>query len=417
MRGLELVLLVCCAAAHVAAYQEDYEGHQLVRVQVSTPEEADFLLGIQEEYDFWTRVAPTRPLDIRCTPDSCSNLLEVLTGKGMKYEILQENLGPLVKLTSVKPRSQRNLPGDLKHTMDWEDYKDIEDIHSFMTYLEETYDFVSTEIIGQSYLGEDMIILKVCRGGCGSKPAIWIDGGIHAREWITHMTVPFMMRELVENDADHPELTENLDWYMLPVVNPDGYRFTQTDNRFWRKTRSENSGCVGVDANRNWGFHWGTGGSSPDPCSDTYMGPEAFSEVENRNVRDFLLANKDQIKMYNNIHSYSQLVLLPWGWGYDLPDNYDDLLAVATAGEQALEAVHGKVYEVGCIPCMLYIASGGSLDWTLGEAGIPYSYGMELRDTGSYGFVLPPEQIIPTGEEVWAFHMTVARELISEFVP
>ena len=73
--------------------------------------------------------------------------------------------------------------------------------------------------------------------------------------------------------------------------------------------------------------------------------------------------------------------------------------------------------QVGCIPCMLYVASGGSLDWTLGELGIPYSYGMELRDTGAYGFLLPPEQIIPTGEEVWAFHLTVARELIKEFVP
>ena len=58
------------------------------------------------------------------------------------------------------------------------------------------------------------------------------------------------------------------------------------------------------------------------------MGSEAFSEVENRNVRDFLLANKDQIKFYNNIHSYSQLILLPWGWGYDLPDNIDDLTRV-----------------------------------------------------------------------------------------
>ena len=52
-----------------------------------------------------------------------------------------------------------------------------------------------------------------------------------------------------------------------------------------------------------------------------------------------------------------------------------------------------------------------------GELGIPYSYGMELRDTGMYGFLLPPDQIIPTGEEAWAFHLTVARELIKEFVP
>ena len=66
---------------------------------------------------------------------------------------------------------------------------------------------------------------------------------------------------------------------------------------------------------------------------------------------------------------------------------------------------------------MLYESSGGTLDYTLGELGIPYSYGMELRDQGLHGFLLPPDQIIPSGEEVWAFHMAVAREIIKEFVP
>ena len=109
------------------------------------------------------------------------------------------------------------------------------------------------------------------------------------------------MHELIENDADHSDLTEKLDWYMLSIVNPDGYAYTQYD-RFWRKTRwvlfflnqydmlknilifvrSPNSACSGTDANRNWGYHWNDGGSSNNGCSDTYHGSEAFSEVENR---------------------------------------------------------------------------------------------------------------------------------------
>ena len=40
-------------------------------------------------------------------------------------------------------------------------------------------------------------------------------------------------------------------------------------------------GCKGTDANRNWGFHWNDGGSSSNSCSETYMGPEVWSEVEN----------------------------------------------------------------------------------------------------------------------------------------
>ena len=71
---------------------------------------------------------------------------------------------------------------------------------------------MSLESIGQSYDGSDMIIAKVCKGGCGSKPAMWIDGGIHAREWISPAAVTWVLKELVENDADHSDLLENLDW-------------------------------------------------------------------------------------------------------------------------------------------------------------------------------------------------------------
>jgi hypothetical protein len=72
----------------------------------------------------------------------------------------------------------------------------------------------------------------------GSKPAMWIDGGIHAREWISPATVTFMIRQLVEvKDPEEADLLDNLDWYILPQVNPDGYEHTRTSDRLWRKTR------------------------------------------------------------------------------------------------------------------------------------------------------------------------------------
>ena len=64
-----------------------------------------------------------------------------------------------------------------------------------------------------------MNCVKVCRGGCGGKPAMWIDGNIHAREWITSAVVTFMLRELVENDSAHPDLLENLDWLDTKIIN------------------------------------------------------------------------------------------------------------------------------------------------------------------------------------------------------
>ena len=137
--------------------------------------------------------------------------------------------------------------------------------------------------------------------------------------------------------------------YFVASANPDGYAFSRDHNRMWRKTRSDNGGilhCKGVDANRNWGFHWNEGGSSNDKCSDTYHGPSAFSEVENVAVSNFLLTVKDSLIFYNSIHSYSQLILLPWGFQQTPPDDYEEMLALALKGGDALTAVHGMTYEV-----------------------------------------------------------------------
>merc|ERR1712002_423674 len=310
---------------------------------------------------------------------------------------------------------QRYQEPNTKHSMTWDEYHSLDDIYSYFDYLEATFDFVSTEVIGQSYEGRDMRVVSVCRGGCGEKKVVWIDGGIHAREWVSPAAVTWMLKELVENDAEHSDLTEGLDWYILPNHNPDGDAFTRSNNRMWRKTRSDNGGilhCKGVDANRNWGFHWNEGGSSNDKCSDTYHGPSAFSEPENVAVSEYISARKENIIFYNSIHSYSQLILLPWGFQSNTPDDYDQMYELALRGGDALKAVHGKTYETGCIPCMLYIASGSSTDWAHGEAGIGFTTSMELRDTGAYGILLPADQIIDTAEETWAFHITVIRELM-----
>ena len=89
------------------------------------------------------------------------------------------------------------------------------------------------------------------RGECGSKPAVWIDGGIHAREWVSPATTTWMLKELVENDAAHPDLLENLDWFILPSANPDGYDWSRNHNRMWRKTRSSNGGILGCKVRKD----------------------------------------------------------------------------------------------------------------------------------------------------------------------
>merc|ERR1719452_116646 len=195
--------------------------------------------------------------------------------------------------------------------------------------------------------------MKVCRGGGGNKPAMWIDSGIHAREWISPATGTWMLNEVIENDAAHPEFTEKLDWYFLPSHNPDGYQLSRDSDRMWRKTTTHYEGnpCQGTDANRNWDFHWGEGGASGDSCSQTYQGPEPFSEVEARNVRDFVQAHKDSIKFFQTLHSYSQLILFPWGYTNENAPGYEAMLSLAESLEK-LDTILVCLYKVPHIPSL-----------------------------------------------------------------
>jgi murein tripeptide amidase MpaA len=199
-------------------------------------------------------------------------------------------------------------------------------------------------------------------------------------------------------------ILNDFDVYIAPILNADGYDYTWTTDRNWRKTRSPNGNhpCVGTDPNRNWEFHWGEAGTSTNKCSDSYQGPSAASEVEVQAIQKYLCDHKDTLKGYINFHAYSQLWMSPWGWTDALPADYDTQNALSAAAVKAILAVHGTKYDYGPISTTIYPASGSSADYTYGVCGIKYSYGVELRDTGKYGFLLPADQIVPSGEETLA---------------
>lgn len=65
---------------------------------------------------------------------------------------------------------------------------------------------------------------RISNGNAKNK-AIWIDGGIHAREWISPASVTYIINDLVENWDEQPQHIRNINWYILPVHNPDGYEY------------------------------------------------------------------------------------------------------------------------------------------------------------------------------------------------
>lgn len=166
-----------------------------------------------------------------------------------------------------------------------------------------------------------------------------------------------------------------------------------------------------MDLNRNWDDHWGGQGSSHTPSSDTYCGTAPFSEPESKAVASYITAN-GPFKGAIDYHSYSQLILRPYGWSSTPPPN--DAFA-KTVGD----TVRARILAVNNVPYtsepswQLYYTTGSAQDWYYGQAKIPLSFTIELRDTGTYGFQLPANQIKPTGAENWAGFLYFAQTAIA----
>ncbi|VUZ51088.1 unnamed protein product [Hymenolepis diminuta] len=262
------------------------------------------------------------------------------------------------------------------------------------------YEHASLEEIGKTVENRSLWLLKISQDT--SLPIVWIDAGIHAREWIAPATAFYLIDKLLSKDGC--ELLSKFQFYIAPNVNPDGYVFSHIRNRLWRKNRNktEHENCLGVDLNRNFPYKWGLSGSSGNPCSDIYRGSSAADQVETQSIIKKLTAIAPQTKLFITLHSYGQLILIPFGYlPAKRPDNYNELKRISIKVIFKLWKHHNTVYSSGTAADILYSAAGGSDDFARGDLKIPYSYTIELPDLGSYNFLLPPSFIIPVGNQIW----------------
>jgi Zinc carboxypeptidase/Immune inhibitor A peptidase M6 len=208
-------------------------------------------------------------------------------------------------------------------------------------------------VIGETVNGQEILALKVTEDASklkdGKRPAVLYASAQHAREWITPEMTRRLMHYFLDNYGADPEITELVDttelWF-IPVLNPDGYDFTHTDERLWRKNLQDNNvdGVItvgdGVDLNRNFAVKWGydNEGSSPDPASDTYRGTGPNSEPETQALDG--LFRRIGFEFFVNYHSAAQLLLYGIGWQVSTPSP-DDVIYEAMAGTDEDPAVDG----------------------------------------------------------------------------
>uniref|UniRef100_A0A667FZ53 Carboxypeptidase B2 n=1 Tax=Lynx canadensis TaxID=61383 RepID=A0A667FZ53_LYNCA len=306
-----------------------------------------------------------------------SNVKANLHDNAILFSILVEEVADLIQQQTandtVSPRTSSSY---------YEQYHSLNEIYSWIEVVTEKYpDMVEKIHIGSSYEKYPLYVLKVSRKEQRAKNAIWIDCGIHAREWISPA---FCL------------------WFI-------GY------NRMWRKNRSfhENNRCIGTDLNRNFASkHWCEEGASSFSCSETYCGPYPESEPEVKAMANFLRKNINHIKAYISMHSYSQKIVFPYSYNRSKTKDHEELSLVASEAVRAIENTNRNTrYTHGSGSESLYLAPGGSDDWIY-DLGIKYSFTIELRDKGKYGFLLPERYIKPTCTEALAAVSKIAGHVI-----
>jgi carboxypeptidase T len=266
---------------------------------------------------------------------------------------------------------------------------------------------LSKGTIGNSYEGRVMPLIKISDNVNvdENEPEILFNAQQHAREHLTVEMALYLVRLFTDNYGSDSRITNvvnSREIWIVPTMNPDGseYDIATGSYRSWRKNRQPNSGSsfAGTDLNRNWSYQWGCcGGSSGSTSSETYRGPSSFSAPETQRLRNFVtsrvVGGVQQIKANIDFHTYSELVL--WPYGYTTANtatglNADQQQTFQTIGVQ-MANTNGYTPEQSSD---LYIADGTSIDWMWGNQGIwAYTFEMYPSSSGGGGFY-PPDEVI-----------------------
>ncbi|XP_002062147.3 carboxypeptidase B [Drosophila willistoni] len=418
--NLLLLVLLVLQSAKILLAREDYKDYKVYQVQPQNDEQMQILLNLAnkqwELLPTWRNESGIKAL---VSSQGSGELVKLLAEHHIEHQLLIDDLSPFVRAQraeNLRSKSRYQLP-----------YIDVlggfythEEINTYLDSLPERYPKrAQIRHMGWSYERRALKVLTISNGdGRRNKPVILIDGTVHAREWISPSMALYIIQQLLDNDAENMELLEDYDWVIMPVVNADGYEYTHTDSRYWRKTRKPNDNieCIGTDLNRNFAHEWGhEAGSSSDSCNETYRGARPFDQPESQVLRDLLLSYSGRLSWYLSLHSYGNYFLLPWGYTRDFPDNYYDMLDVATTGAMAIVHATNGIYTAGSTYHVLYATSGDSADYAKAVANATVAMTMELPAGGFSGFDPWVSHIEGIVTESWVGVRAMANDVIRRY--
>lgn len=263
---------------------------------------------------------------------------------------------------------------------------------------------VHLDTLGFTYESRPILVAKIgSPDDSEARPNVLFLATYHAREWAaTEMALRLLLHLSRANpDPRVDSLVRRRDIWIIPVANPDGYQYTFSTDRLWRKNRRPIDGrSVGVDLNRNHSSHWGydDSGSSPDPASEVYRGTAPASEEETRAIEAFHAAHPPVLSV--SYHTYTGLILWPPGWQAGLlPGDLGIFQALAGTDERpaVIDRLPGpeRTYYHPAPGWNLYPTNGDYTDFAYERYGtlavIPeLTSGYEFG--AYYGFVFPDDE-------------------------
>merc|ERR1719483_245417 len=428
MKYAGLALLAGCVQSY-----ERFDGDQVFRINDKTLDILKLESVLGETVDIWSHKIGA--VDVRVQPAQIPKFKSWAAEQGFEPELYIKNVQSLMETETLRSKGSKKALGA--------DHTTVEDINDFNYTSYHTYeeivdwthqiceqhkDICKIVEFGKSHEGRPMVGLHISahpQGGNHHEHAFFMMAGIHAREWIAPASTIAGTNMLLTNykngNKQERDILHNMDWYVLPVTNVDGYAFTWEENRMWRKTRTSNDDpeCVGKDPNGNWATQeWDSDvGSSSNPCSETFRGYEAMSEPCVRNVADTVrrIHEAHPIKAMFDVHSYSQMWLYPRGYSAEPTHNAGFLSKIGQFATGAIYDVAGTEFVYGSCYEVIYPATGITVDYMHDVEHVPCSVTPELRDTGRYGFLLPEDQIMPVAEEMYPGYMLMAHGVMEGY--
>ncbi|MHC4445913.1 MAG: M14 family metallopeptidase [Planctomycetota bacterium] len=284
--------------------------------------------------------------------------------------------------------------------------------------------------VGHSIQKRPMLAMRLTNEKIKSdKPQVLFVATHHAREWVATEMAMRLIKYLTSSYGSVARVTDLLNTvevWVIPVGNPDGYQYTFTTERLWRKNLRDNDGdgettiADGVDLNRNFAAHWGLDneGSSPVWSSSTYRGTAPNSEPETQAVVKFI--EKNDFKFVISYHTYGNLLLYPWGWQVQTP-SLDDPIFVAQAGTDDNPAIWDSLFDPprGYDPGVgadLYTTNGDFTDWAYYDLGIP-AQTVEFTDGNDFRFPDDEDMVQTVFEDSLEFAMSVAESALDPAHP